>query len=150
MSHHWSGMFSYTYSALRGNYSGLTSTDMTDGGGGRNSPNNSRAFDEPYFQYNAYGRSSNGLLGNGSPEYLQGLCVLPAQRREAASTNIGCFQTIYQGTPLSTYIDVGGWVEHKSGYPESRGKWADITQDRYGETDGNGCSYPPYARIHAV
>ena len=53
-SHHWFGMFSYTYSQFRGNYTGLTSSDISDGGaGGRNSPNNSRAFDEPYFQWNA-------------------------------------------------------------------------------------------------
>ena len=40
---------SYTYSSFRGNYNGLTSSDEADGGGGRNAPNNSRAFDETYF-----------------------------------------------------------------------------------------------------
>jgi len=38
-SRHWMGMFSYTYSHFRGNYTGLTSTDIADGGGGRNAPN---------------------------------------------------------------------------------------------------------------
>ena len=28
----WTGMFSYTYSSLWGNYPGLTTTDQTDGG----------------------------------------------------------------------------------------------------------------------
>jgi len=36
VSQHWMGMFSYTYSNLRGNYTGLTSSDVADGGGGRN------------------------------------------------------------------------------------------------------------------
>ena len=49
-------MFSYTWSNFRGNYTGLTSSDLGDGGGGRNAPNNSRAFDEPYFSWNANGR----------------------------------------------------------------------------------------------
>ena len=52
-THHWLGMFSYTYSNFRGNYTGLTSSDVADGGGGRNAPNNSRSFDEPYFSWNA-------------------------------------------------------------------------------------------------
>ena len=45
-TNHWSGMFSYTYSRLYGNYTGLTSSDQADGGGGRtpNSPNNSRSL----------------------------------------------------------------------------------------------------------
>lgn len=61
--HNLVGMFSYTYSHFRGNYTGLTSSDMSDGGlGGRNSPNNSRAFDEPYFSWNDNGGSSSGLL----------------------------------------------------------------------------------------
>ena len=51
---HWFGMFSYTYSQLRGNYTGLTSSELSDGeAGGRNSPNNSRAFDEPFFSWNS-------------------------------------------------------------------------------------------------
>ena len=59
---HWSSMFSYTYSRLWGNYTGLTSSDEADGGGGRNSPNNSRSFDEPQFSWNDNGGSSNERL----------------------------------------------------------------------------------------
>lgn len=36
----WYGTVSYTYSQLRGNYSGLVDTDPTDRNGGRHSPNN--------------------------------------------------------------------------------------------------------------
>jgi hypothetical protein len=129
MSYHWSGMFSYTYSKLRGNYSGLTSTDMTDAGGGRNSPNNSRAFDEPYFQYDAYGKTSNGLLGTDRPNTFKGYAYYQLKEGRVATTNIGWFQVLYQGTPLSSYIDVGGSGGAYNVYPEGRGKWADITQD---------------------
>ena len=49
VSNHWMGMLSYTWSNFRGNYTGLTSSDVADGNGGRNAPNNSRSFDEPFF-----------------------------------------------------------------------------------------------------
>jgi hypothetical protein len=132
-SKNWFGMFSYTYSKLRGNYSGLTSTDLADGGGGRNAPNNSRAFDESYFQYDANGRSSSGPLGTDRPNAFKGYAYYRIPWKGGrTSTNIGWFQTLYSGTPMSTYIDVGnsfsqppfdgGWPV----YPEDRGKWANI------------------------
>ena len=34
LSHNWYGLFSYTYSHFRGNYTGLTSSDLSDGGSG--------------------------------------------------------------------------------------------------------------------
>jgi len=126
---HLGGMFSYTYSSLRGNYSGLTNTDLTDGGGGRNSPNNGRAFDEPYFQYNAYGTSSSGPLATDRPNTLKGFAYYKLSEGKRSTTTLGIFQTMYQGTPLSTYIDVGGGGGGYGVYPENRGKWADITQD---------------------
>ena len=132
-SKNWFGMFSYTYSKLRGNYSGLTSTDLADGGGGRNAPNNSRAFDESFFQYDANGRSSSGPLGTDRPHALKGYTYYRIPWKGGrTSTNIGWFQTLYSGTPMSTYIDVGnsfsqppfdgGWPV----FPEDRGKWANI------------------------
>jgi hypothetical protein len=126
----WFGMFSYTYSSLRGNYSGLTSTDLADGGGGRNSPNNSRAFDETYFQWDAYGKSSSGPLGTDRPNTFKGYAYyqMPWSGKRAI-TNLGIFQTFYQGTPLSTYMDVGAPGGYPV-YPEGRGKWATITQDQ--------------------
>ena len=42
---------------MRGNYSGLTSSDIADGGGARANPNNNRAFDEPYLQFDASGNT---------------------------------------------------------------------------------------------
>jgi Carboxypeptidase regulatory-like domain len=133
-SNHWFGMVSYTYSNLRGNYSGLTSSDLADGGGGRNAPNNSRAFDETFFQYDAYGRSSSGPLGTDRPNVIKGYGYYQIPWKGGwTTTNIGWFQTMYEGTPMSTYVDVGFSFDQPpfSGgfpiYPEGRGKWANIS-----------------------
>src|SRR2546423_988717 len=56
-THGWAGMFSYTWSRLWGNYTGLTTTDQTDGGiTGRDSPDTARAFDEPFYYFGANGK----------------------------------------------------------------------------------------------
>ena len=133
-SKNWFGMFSYTYSKLRGNYSGLTSTDLADGGGGRNAPNNSRAFDESFFQYDANGRSSSGPLATDRPHAFKGYAYYRLPFKSGWTTsNIGWFQTLYSGSPLSTYTDVGFSFSQPpfSGgfpvYPEDRAKFAQIS-----------------------
>jgi len=107
-SNHWAGMFSYTYSRFWGNYTGLTNTDVSDGGGGRNAPNNSRAFDEPYFYYDAAGKLNNGLLPTDRPNAFKGYAYyeLPWWHNKF-TTNLGLFQYLYQGSPVSTYVDEG-------------------------------------------
>ncbi len=126
-------MFSYTYSKLRGNYSGLTSTDIADGGGGRNSPNNSRSFDEPYFQWNANGGSSSGPLGTDRPHAFKGYAYyeLPWNKfSKRMTTDIGLFQILYSGTPQSSYLDVG--FSSPGAWPvfaANRGKWLDVSED---------------------
>jgi Carboxypeptidase regulatory-like domain/TonB dependent receptor len=132
-SEHWFGMFSYTYSKLRGNYTGLTSSDISDGqSGGRSSPNNSRAFDEPYFSYNANGGSSSGLLPTDRPNTFKGYAYyeLPWSKFSTKSaTDFGIFQFLYSGSPQTSYLDVGAgngaWAVQAWG----RGKWVDVTQD---------------------
>ena len=129
-SQHWYGMFSYTYSHLRGNYTGLTSTDISDGGGGRDAPNNSRAFDETYFSFNAYGNSSSGLLPTDRPNTFKGYAYYELNWKSKFSTDFGLFQYAYQGSPISSYIDVGYSVipgNYFAVYTEDRGKWSDIT-----------------------
>jgi hypothetical protein len=112
----------------------LTSTGLADGGGGRNAPNNSRAFDESFFQYDANGRSSSGPLGTDRPNAFKGYTYYRIPWKGGrTSTNIGWFQTLYSGTPMGTYIDVGhsfsqppfsgGWPV----FPEDRGKFAKIS-----------------------
>ncbi|ABF41676.1 TonB-dependent receptor [Candidatus Koribacter versatilis Ellin345] len=143
-SNHWFGMFSYTYSKLRGNYTGLTSTDVADGGGGRNAPNNSRSFDEPMFSWNALGGSSSGLLPTDRPNAFKGYAYYELPWLKHFTTDFGIFQFAYSGTPLTSYADVG------YGFPGAfpvdivdRGKWVDITQD---PTTGAISVSNPYTR----
>ena len=132
-SHHWFGMFSYTYSRLRGNYTGLTTTDIADGGGGRNAPNNSRSFDEPIFQFNAFGGSSSGLLPTDRPSAFKGYAYyeMPwGKFSNKLTTDLGIFQYAYSGSPLTTYADVG--YAFPGAFPVDivgRGKWVDVTED---------------------
>jgi hypothetical protein len=133
--HHFYGMLSYTYSHFRGNYTGLTSSDMADGGtGGRNAPNNSRAFDEPYFSWNDDGGSSSGLLPTDRPNKIKALTYYTLPEGKKTDTTFGLFQYFYQGSPVSSYVDAGysyggqgsgGWDV----YALNRGNWANVTQD---------------------
>ncbi|HEX8814269.1 MAG TPA: TonB-dependent receptor [Terriglobales bacterium] len=134
-ANHWGGMASYTYSRFRGNYTGLTSTDIGDGGGGRNAPNNSRSFDEPYFSWNADGGSSSGLLPTDRPNTFKGYVYYELSWMKKMTSDFGIFQTAYQGTPQTTILDVGdSFIPFTApgGFPTDvldRGKWANITQD---------------------
>ena len=72
-------MFSYTWSRLWGNYTGLTTTDQIDGGTtGRNSPDTTRSFDEPFYYFGANGKSNEWAVADRSSKHLQGQRVLPA------------------------------------------------------------------------
>ncbi len=130
-SNHFAGMFSYTYSHLRGNYTGLSSSDISDGQqGGRASPDNSRAFDEPYFQYNSLGGSSSGLLPTDRPSTFKGYGYYELSWMKKFSTNFGIFQYLYQGSPMTSYLDTGAnsggaWAVQAW----DRGKWVDASQD---------------------
>jgi len=135
-SQHWFGMFSYTYSHLRGNYTGLTSTDIGDGGlGGRNSPNNSRSFDEPYFSWNAEGGSSSGLLPTDRPNTFKGYAYyeMPwGKFSSKSSSDFGIFQYFYSGTPTSSILDVGYNIGGSAFAPVDivdRGKFVTVSQD---------------------
>ncbi len=131
-THGFAGMFSYTYSHFRGNYTGLTSSDLSDGdNGGRNAPNNSRAFDEPFFSYNSLGGSSSGLLPTDRPNKFKGYGYYQLKYLRNFSSDFGLFSYFYQGSPNTSFVqDVG--------YPASgdfpvdifnRGKWANVSQN---------------------
>jgi Carboxypeptidase regulatory-like domain len=129
-TNHWTGMFSYTYSRLWGNYSGLTSTDLGDAGGGRNSPNNSRAFDEPFFSYADNGKSSSGLLPTDRPHAFKGWTYYTLNEGHHSSTDFGLFSYAYSGSPQTSYADAG--FAFPGAFPTliaGRGKWVDISQD---------------------
>lgn len=131
----WAGMFSYTYSSLWGNYTGLTTSDQIDGGGtGRNSPDTTRSFDEPFYYFTETGKSANGPLPTDRPNTVKGYVyyVLPWK---GMHTTFGLFQTAYQGTPMSSYIDVAGMFTGQVSealYPWGRGQWVSETTDAAG------------------
>lgn len=157
-SSHWAGMFSYTYSRFWGNYTGLTNTDISDGGGGRNAPNNSRAFDEPFFYYDAAGKLNNGVLPTDRPNVFKGYGYyeIPWMHNKL-TTNFGIFQYLYQGSPVSSFIDVGSsfapdFGAYDTPSPENgafptyivpRGQFIPISQD---PGTGNLTIGAPYAR----
>jgi hypothetical protein len=127
---HWMGMFSYTYSRLWGNYSGLTSTDFGDAFGGRNSPNNSRAFDEPFFSFGDNGQSSSGLLATDRPHAFKGYGYYELNEGKHNATDFGVFSYLYSGSPETSILDVG--FAFPGGFPTDvvgRGKWVDVSQN---------------------
>lgn len=130
----WAGMFSYTWSSLWGNYSGLTTTDQTDGGTtGRSSPDTTRSFDEPFYYFGANGRSNNGPLPTDRPNAIKGnvYYTLPWK---GMTTTLGLFQVAYQGSPISsaTEVGIGDTSPIEDTYVFGRGKWANVTQDAAG------------------
>jgi hypothetical protein len=145
-THGLAGMFSYTWSNFRGNYTGLTSSDISDGAGGRNAPNNSRAFDETYFSMNASGGSSSGLLPTDRPNALKGYVYYELPWLHKFTTDLGVFQSAYSGTPLSSQIDVGYSFTGQPGFPVdlvNRGKWIDVKQNA---TTGLITTSAPYTK----
>jgi len=148
ISQHWMGMFSYTWSNFRGNYAGLTTSDLGDGGGGRNAPNNSRAFDEPYFQFNANGGSSSGLLPTDRPNALKGYAYYDLPWARKFVSDFGITQFAYSGTPLTSELNVG-YNQPNGDLPVfpvdivNRGKWIDVTQNA---TTGVIATSAPYTK----
>lgn len=126
-SSQWFGQLSYTYSRLRGNYSGLTSTDMSDGGGGRSDPNVSRSFDEPFMQFDARGNVIDGPLATDRPHTFKGYGAYRLKWWNMESV-VGVTQQWYSGTPLSSYLSVNGAPV----FVEGRGKWVDLSLDPAG------------------
>jgi len=128
----WSGMFSYTWSRLWGNYTGLTTTDQIDGGStGRNSPDTTRSFDEPFYYFGANGKLNNGPLPTDRPNTFKGDAYyrLPWKGNTNATT-FGIFSYAYQGSPVTSYIDLGdaGYgAPLESTYLFGRGEWSNMT-----------------------
>ena len=132
----WAGMFSYTWSSAWGNYTGLTTTDQIDGGaGGRNSPDTTRSFDEPFYYFTDKGTSANGPLPTDRPNALKGN-VYYTKPWKGMNTTIGLFQVAYQGSPVSSWSDIGygngpGTIPAaiEGTYIWGRGNWVNATVD---------------------
>lgn len=123
----WFGQLSYTYSRLYGNYSGLTATDISDGGAARNSPNVDRSFDEPYMSFDAHGRAIDGPLPTDRPNAFKAIGYYRLKWWKF-ETLLGGYQQWYSGTPLTSYISVWGAPV----FTEGRGNWVDVTTDASG------------------
>src|SRR5262249_9462832 len=126
-SSNWYGSLSYTYSRLKGNYSGLTDTDPTDGQGGRHSPNNGRAFDLPSMTYLPNGRIDFGPLATDRPNTakMYGYYRLPWFGH---STWLGVSQAMFEGSPISTCLPVVG-TSSACQWAEGRGNRALLHRD---------------------
>jgi hypothetical protein len=131
-SHGWAGMFSYTWSRLWGNYTGLTTTDQADGGStGRDSPDTTRAFDQPFYYYGANGKSTNGLLPTDRPSTLKGNVYYQLPWKHMTTT-FGLFQFAYQGTPVGSYVDLTAatiGIPYEATYIYGRDKWVNVAAD---------------------
>ncbi len=92
---------SYTYSRLYGNYSGLANSDES----GRSDPGVSRAFDLPYYYFDASGSQKNveGLLGTDRPHTFKLFGSYDLKTR-AGTTTFGVNQIAYSGTTDSTSV----------------------------------------------
>jgi hypothetical protein len=122
-SESWFGSFSYTYSRLYGNYTGLTATDVSDGVG-RNGANTDRAFDEPFMSFDAHGNAINGPLPTDRPNTFK-INAFYTPKYKWFSPTVGLFEQVYSGTPLSSYISVWGAPV----FVEGRGKFVPVTRD---------------------
>jgi len=104
-SNGWVGGFSYTWSRLTGNYSGLASSDETQYSGGtgygRNSPNYERNFDTWYLSYDKDLNLIDGPLATDRPHVfkLYGAYTFPFR------LTVGTLVNAMSGTPTTEYWD---------------------------------------------
>jgi hypothetical protein len=107
-SNRWRGDFSYTYSRLRGLYSGLGSSDEN----GRLSPNTERDFDLWFLNYDSNGNLIDGPLSTDRAHQVK----INAAYDFPMGFEIGVFQRITSGTPISRQVgihNVGILVENR-------------------------------------
>ena len=99
-SRNWFGGFSYTWSRLTGNYSGLASSDeYNKDGTGRNSPNVERNFDTWYLAYDKALDPIDGGLATDRPHVfkLYGAYTLPF------GLTFGTLINAMSGRPITEY-----------------------------------------------
>jgi hypothetical protein len=111
----WSADASYLLSHLRGNWSGLASSDEAVGGElqGGLQLNSGRAFNLLYYSFDANGQPSNGLLSTDRPHQFKGQVTYDTPWR----MTIGANYLLESGTPQSTVADEKGM----SFFPYGRG-----------------------------
>jgi hypothetical protein len=115
-SNNWLGGISYTWSSLKGNYSGLASGDEIDSLGARTNPNVARYFDSWYVSRDLNLNDSVGTLPGDRPHYFKayGSYSFPF------GVTAGMVFNAMSGTPTSTE-----WAMDYQGYfPFGRGNEA--------------------------
>jgi hypothetical protein len=132
----WFGAVTYTYSKLTGNYAGLTNTDPTDGGGGRHSPNNGRAFDLPTMTYTPSGAIDDGPLATDRPNTVK-LFGNYKLRWWGQETLVGVIQSAFQGSPISTCLPVVG-TSSACEWGEGRGNFVNFHRATNGDWVSDG------------
>lgn len=135
-SNNWYGNISYTYSRLTGNYAGLTNTDPTDGGGGRHSPNNGRAFDLPTMTYLPNGQIDDGPLSTDRPHTAKVFGAYSIKSR-VGETVLSLSQIAYQGSSMSTCLPVVG-TSSACQWAEGRGNFVTFSRDSKGNFVSSG------------
>jgi len=107
-SNNWSGSVSYTWSSLKGNYSGLASSDEN----GRNSPNVERYFDLWYAAFDKNLNPVDGPLATERPHSLKinGSYLFPF------GLTLGTTAVVMSGTPVTEE-----WVLALPVFPFNRG-----------------------------
>jgi hypothetical protein len=104
-SNNWYVNASYLWSRLYGNYSGLASSDES----GRGNPNVNRFFDVPWINDTSLGKLNNGLLATDRPNTLKVFAGYDFDFHlfgKKMDTRIGASQLVYQGTPLSSTVQI--------------------------------------------
>jgi hypothetical protein len=122
------GLVTYTYSRLHGNFSGLTDTDVTDASGGRHNANNNRTFDLPEMSFTTTGKPLDGPLGTDRPNVVN-MSGYYTVRWFGMQTSFGVIQTIAQGTPKSTCVPVVDSTSSCQFFGDERGTFANFVQD---------------------
>lgn len=97
----WNLFPSYTWSRLYGNYSGLANSDEA----GRSDPGVSRAYDLPYYYFDASGSQENrlGRLGTDRPHTFRMFGTYELKNK-LGTTTFGGTQFAFSGTPDSTSV----------------------------------------------
>ncbi len=120
LSNRWYTNASYTYSSLRGNYSGLSSSDEN----GRNSPSVNRFFDGQYMSFDQTGEALTGDLGTDHPHQFE----VPAAYQMPLGTQIGAYYLIGGGLPqiaAGHHFQRSGfqpWTRRHRSYPDLRAR----------------------------
>ena len=107
-SHNWTGGINYTYSQVRGNYGGLSSTDEN----GRNSPNVERSYDFWFMTYDLKGNEIDGLLPQDRTHYFKTY----ASYAFPFGLTLGVVGYGRSGLPLTTRLDANNCYFYVNNY----------------------------------